>query len=359
MPRVKKQHLKRRADGRYACRYGEKWFMGATEDEALRARERYKQAEKLGMLAALEPIPLADYTRQWLPLHKSNVTKNGYNRYSSLLEKGLQVIGNISLEALKPDDVVRMWQAYSDLSEYSIRCARMLFTAVMDSAIENDLCRKNPFRSKSAQPPKKPVGTHRALTEEEIRLVETTPHRFQPAAMIMLYAGLRRGEVAALTYEDIDLKANVIHVTKAARYDSDQATIVSPKTKAGKRDIPIFPPLRPFLENRIGHVLPTEAGGMATRSSLDRGWQSYIKALSNAAKHDVKIRMHDLRHTFATMIRDAGVDIHQAILWMGHANETMILRIYDHVGEERTKTAVSQVETMLESRHNGRQAENE
>ena len=50
---------------------------------------------------------------------------------------------------------------------------------------------------------------------------------------------------------------------------------------------------------------------------------------------EIDIRPHDLRHTYCTMLRDAGIDMHQAIIWMGHADEKMILRIYDHPGEER------------------------
>ena len=60
MPRIKKQHLKRRADGRYCCKYHGIQFMGNTEDEALRAREEYKRAEAEGLVAALRSIDEAN-----------------------------------------------------------------------------------------------------------------------------------------------------------------------------------------------------------------------------------------------------------------------------------------------------------
>ena len=69
------------------------------------------------------------------------------------------------------------------------------------------------------------------------------------------------------------------------------------------------------------------------------------------------VRPHDLRHSYCTMLRDAGVDMKQAIIWMGHADEKMILKIYDHVTPERTKKAVSQVEKMLSGCQNGCQQE--
>ena len=76
-----------------------------------------------------------------------------------------------------------------------------------------------------------------------------------------------------------------------------------------------------------------------SETAFQRGWESFLHALSIAAGHPVIIRAHDLRHTYCTMLRDAGVDIHQAIIWMGHADEKMILRIYDHPGRTREEEA--------------------
>lgn len=61
MPRQKKQHLKRRKDGRFACRYRNLWFYGETEDEALEARDEYKQAEKRGELQLETGPTVAQY----------------------------------------------------------------------------------------------------------------------------------------------------------------------------------------------------------------------------------------------------------------------------------------------------------
>ena len=78
-----------------------------------------------------------------------------------------------------------------------------------------------------------------------------------------------------------------------------------------------------------------------------RAWSSYLLALSSAAGHPVSIRPHDLRHTYCTMLVDAGVSIRQAMAWLGHADEKMILRIYDHVRASRTAASVEQVEQHL------------
>ena len=61
----------------------------------------------------------------------------------------------------------------------------------------------------------------------------------------------------------------------------------------------------------------------------------------------VTIRAHDLRHSYATMLRDSGVEMKLAMTWMGHADEHMLLRIYDHPSEYRRKIAVESIEKLL------------
>ncbi len=343
MPKPKRQRLKQRKDGRYCAVFQGIQFMGNTEDEALDARETYKQQLKAGEFKRKNPT-LRDYADKWLPLHKSGVSEKCYNDYKKQLDALTDILGDLLLREVTVDDAAAVWEHYKKYSASTIKRARMLYVALFDTAIENDLIRKNPFRGKYAQPPKGSTGTRRALTEDEIAQIKQPPHRMQCAALIMLYAGLRRGEVLALTMRDIDLKANTITVTKAIRFDGNRPVISAPKTASGTRQVPILSILRPFLENRTGRILSAKNGDTMTEQSFSRCWESYILHLSKAAGHPVTIRPHDLRHTYCTMLRDSGVDMHQAMLWMGHSDEKMILRIYDHVTDKRTQNSINQIE---------------
>ena len=163
----------------------------------------------------------------------------------------------------------------------------------------------------------------------------------------MLYAGLRRGEVMALSTNDIDLTAGTITIMKAIRFAGNRPVMTATKTAAGNRTVPILSVLRPFLVGRVGLLLSTKKGGMMTDTAFRRCWESYLLHLSKAAGHPVQIRPHDLRHTYCTLLRDSGVDMKQAMIWMGHSDEKMILHVYDHVSEKRTQNSVDQVEKML------------
>ena len=333
MPKQKKQHLKRRPDGRFVCRYKDQFFYGLTEDEALSARDAYKRQEAQ---KKDRPLTVSEYAMKWLPLYKSGVSDKCYNDYAKQLNVMLAMIGGKTFDRVTVDDARSVYQHYAGYSQSTIKRSRMLFIALFDAAVENGIAARNPFRSKFAQPDKGTAGTHRVITPEERDLILTTPHRMRPGALVMLYAGLRRGEALAIDIDrDIDFQRRVIRVRQAVRYNGNRQIISSPKTAAGTRDVPLFPILAEALADAHGILIPSASGEPSTQTAFVRAWQSYMIALTAAAGHPVSIRCHDLRHTFCTMLRDSGIDMKLAMQWMGHADEKMILRVYDHVTDLR------------------------
>lgn len=384
----------RRKDGRYAVKYKGKTFYAYSPDEALQARKDYIKAEESGRLLKRE-MTVKEYALKWLPLHKANVSEKCYNDYAKQLEALFPYIGHMLLSQVTVDDAASVWKHYAGYSDSTIHRAHMLYVGLFDTAIENELCHKNPFNSKWSQPPEGTSGSHRALTEEEITTIVSTPHRFQLAVLVMLYAGLRRGEVLALSSDNIDLKHDIIHVHEAVRYDSNQPILTDPKTDAGIRSVPIFSVLRPYLLNHSGLIATSANGTIMSETSFKNAWSNWknhielklnnckqkrwyflepsyrhrdperydrIQQLMKRGKKEEAdelrfsdwkewtVRSHDLRHTFCTMLRDAGVDIKQAMIWMGHADEKMILEIYDHVEGYRLRTSINKVESMLAER---------
>lgn len=353
MPRMKKQHLKRRPDGRYACRYKQYWFYGATEDEALAAREEHKRREAMKLAS---PLTVAAYAAQWLPLYKGNVSDATYNAYAGHIDKLCSAIGAKPISDVVVDDAQQVFRLYDDYSQSMVRKGRMLFIALFDAAVENGLTTHNPFRSKLVQLERKKDGSHRVITLEERNLILNTEHRFRLFALTMLYAGLRRGEAIAIRIEDdVDFDAGVIHVTKAVRFQGNSPVLSTPKTEAGQRDVPLLEILADSLRGKTGFLAPSATGKMLTQIAFSRGWAAYMNALSRAAGHKVSIRPHDLRHSYCTMLRDAGVDMKLAMLWMGHADEKMILRVYDHVTETRVDFTVKTLNQSTFRSQNGSQ----
>lgn len=351
MPRPKKQHLKRRADGRYTCRYKDKYFMGNTEEEALAAREEYKRQETERAYMRSDQQTVGDYARYWLPIHKADVRQTTFNGYQSILNHILPPIENTRLCDVTTDDIAEMFSKLKGMSASYIHKARILMTEIFQSAVDAEYILRNPCSATSIKPPKGTRGTHRAITDEERQLILTTPHRMQLPAMVMLYCGLRRGEMLALTAEDI--QGDDLVVSRAVSFVSNKPIIDAPKTAAGNRRVPIPSILRPFLADLSGPIAKSANGQPMTEQAFQRGWESYLHTLSKAAGHSISIRAHDLRHSYCTMLRDAGIDMHQAIIWMGHADEKMILRIYDHPGQTREQEAKIRLNAVLCGQNGG------
>lgn len=325
MPRPKKQHLKKRKDGRYCCRYKGMQFMGDSEDEALEKREQYKRSRKITTKKTV-----GEYAEYWLPVYKAGVKVTTYNGYASILTQALKPISNIVLADLTANDLAEAYAALADKSASYIAKFRILVTEMLDSAVDANLLVSNPALARSVKPPKGTRGTHRTISDAERQAIHTTPHRMQLAALIMLYCGLRRGEVLAL--QASDFTEDSVIVRRAVAFVGNNPVVSTPKTESGVRTVPVPGFIRQLIP-KSGLIAPGRDGNYMTEQAWSRGWESYQKALGS------DLRAHDLRHTYCTWLRDAGVDIHQAIIWMGHADETMVLRIYDHPGQQREADA--------------------
>lgn len=392
---------KRGPDGKFRVRVGNRNFKSDISwADANRQAQAYKREIERGLHVDAQSVTVRQYALKWLPLYKSGVKDRTYNDYARLLNTLIDVIGDYAISSIMPDDArsvyVQKFPAKKSVggegySGSAIKKAKNLYVAFFDSAVENGYTLRNPFRSKKAQPDMGKDGTHREITDEERQLIHAVRHSFRPAVMVMLYAGLRRGEALALHADDI-VDGKIV-VSRAVSYVSNQPTIDTPKTDAGIRCIPVFLPLAAELRGLSGLIAPAKGtGDVMSETAFTRAWESYVLAVEcyingvsqkrwygltkadqqqqpekyaaimrlKAEGKDAEaealrldgwktfdVRPHDLRHSFCVMCRDAGVDIKQTIEWMGHADEKMILKIYDHVTTRRTAESIEKIQKWM------------
>ncbi len=231
-------------------------------------------------------------------------------------------------------------------------------------------------------PVAKPPEQRRALTAEEQSWIVTTPHRARRAAMIMMYAGLRRGEVIPLTWQDIDLHNRTITVNKSVEMVNGQS-VQKPggKTYSSTRTVDIPTRLADFLRSELDAeqkperckviplhelVCPNAHGRMHDSSSWKRMWESYLKELNfqhgtftTPPKSKMQpggvpmvipnITAHWLRHTFATMLYQAGVDVLTAKEQLGHSDIKTTLDVYTHLDAVHKRKSMNKLDSFLES----------
>lgn len=394
MPRVKKQHLVRRADGRYRCRYKGLEFYGWTEEEALQAREDYKAQERVGSVYRSD-VTVLEYGMAWLPRANPTCQASTYHEKAIHLEKLTKALAREKMRDVVPSMIKDVYStAYKGLSNSYIRGAKQVYCAMFDSAVSDGICRTNPAREKPAAPHRGTVGSHRAITEEERRWIDTLclDHRARPAVMLMLYAGIRPQEAKALDIDrDVDFRAGEIRLSEFCHLDPENGNRYV-RTEKGKTDkaaraIPLFTPARKALEGKHGLLISSADGKAVTIQAWRSAWESYVYEMETAIngcprRWYGKTREHrailaaggklppwrsftvvpyDLRHSFCCMCRDADppVELHTCIEWMGHADAKMIMRIYDEVSSNRSKAEAERLEKNLFGGQIGGQNEKE
>ena len=387
MPRLKKQKLKQRKDGRYACRYKDKWFFSSiSSDDALAQRDEHIRQQKLGDYQS-KSITVFEYGVRWLPIAHPNVADSTYRGLSIHLQHLVDRIGAYPISEIRPLQIKEVYSTeYANASNSYLKAAKQLFSALFDAAVADGICRSNPARQKPAQPHKGSEGGHRAITDQERKWIETYchDHRAYPAIITMLYAGIRPQEAKAFVIEKA-IDGDVIHITQTAhRKGNNQYEFTNKgKTKNANRDIPLFSPIREALAGRKGLLITTAKGKQITSTTWRNAMNSYRCCMETAINGMPKrwygktkehkailaaggklppwisftVVPYDLRHSFCTWGRDHGIELHTMITWMGHSDASMIMKIYDEVSDNRSKIEAEKLEKSFFGSQNGSQSD--
>ena len=370
-----KASYKRRPDGRYVVKYKGQFFfssVGGPLSEALNKRDEYKRLLDQGVKEKEVGISVQAYAMRWVSIHKANVSQRTYDTHVRILNRFIAKYGRYRMRDITMSDIQEFYNEIPGKSKSSINKTRYTINALFKAAMADRVTVYNPCAG--AVSPQGTKGTHRVITAEERRLIHDTPHdRMRAGVMAMLYGGLRRGEAMALVIErDVDFESKLIYVREAVRFDTSGMPVLTyPKTAAGVRTLPLFPILEDELKGKKGLLIQNSNGSLMSESAFDRAWQSYISALETklngchkrwygkTKEHKalllknknalppwkaVTIRPHDLRHSFRTMLYDAGVDTKSAMKWLGHASEDVSVNVYTHLTPEHEKLSISAAE---------------
>ena len=369
------------ADGRIRVRVyigtkdGKKTYKsvyGRTQKEADIKAEELKVSLRKGIDVSASSDSFKVWADHWLMSKKYEVSKD---RNSSLRARAgvwIEELGHLQINQIKLFQIQTILFSIAaknphtgePMSKKTVRGYMQVIKAIFDFAMENRVIEYNPaLNLKLPQTAVEPVK-RRALTEEERNRVMEFEHRAKPSAMLMMLSGLRRGEATALQWNDIDFRHNKISVTKSYNFKTQE--FKSPKNgKARVVAVPqmlidylkTLPKVSPF-------VLTNAKGQMMTDDSWKRFYQSYMLDMNieygfggnlNKHKNNIKIPMvidtftpHELRHTFCTIMFEAGIDAMTAKEQMGHSDIQTTLSIYTHLSAQHKENQVNKLDTFLE-----------
>jgi integrase len=311
---------------------------------------------------------VAEHLREWLD-NDDGLSLKTRERYRELAE--FQIIphlGNTMLQRLKPKQV-KDWHSIllksgskkgGKLSARTVGHAHRVLRHSLRMAVATEVLARNV--ASAISPPKIKEQEIEILTDDQIATVRDrlAGHPLYEIAVLDLATGLRRGELLALRLSDVDLDNATVRVERSLEETKAGLRFKEPKTEHSKRTISLPPNAigvlreyrRKLLERRLAlgqgrpddnALLFGELDGAPRRpDQLSWLWRSACKSLKLP-----RVSFHALRHTHASALIAAGLDIVVISRRLGHGSPNVTLGTYGHLFKRDDKAAASAIEAAM------------
>jgi integrase len=278
-------------------------------------------------------------------------------RYRELLTNQVAPhLGNKILQRLKPIDIEN-WHTslLTKISARTIGHAHRVLSKALNDAAKNDMVPRNVAKVHSAP---KPDDKEAIIAHDVPALLEKLKgSRLEMMAIVALFTGMRLSEVLALKWPRVDLDKKTIQVREAL---DENGGFKAPKSKAGNRDITLpdilVNALRDHRKAQLEFRMRSGAGKLAddallfsdidgrplSRNAISAAWGDFAASIKLP-----DLTFHALRHTHASQLIDAGVDIVTISKRLGHAKPDITLRVYSHLFRKSDDKAAAAINSIF------------
>lgn len=308
-------------------------------------------------------MKVSDWTTQWLSLYVVNIESTTRAGYEEKIRNYIKpYLGHISLKALSTSAVqswVNMLSQEKKLAPKTIRNAFLNLKAALDKAVVLRMIPVNPCTGVVLPKAVKYQGEFYDREEIAVALKAAEGTDMYLILLLEFSVGLRRGELLALRWEHVDFENKVIHIRENRVIANGKVEIKAPKSSAGVRTIPIGDNLVKALKKaRNDYLLAKRTQGLGFTDSdlvicqpngkpfrpesVTQKWERFVA--SNGLK---PIRFHDLRHSAATALLEAGADIKTVQQRLGHADASVTMNVYAHSTKAMNEKAAQKIDAIV------------
>ena len=329
--------MKRRADGRFQKRVtlpdgSLKYLYSSAANERLAMKDFNEQLmnleqaiEKKGLFTSIADQWNTEYRERIPDINYRKNTRAAYDRIveyfadyyieemtAPILNK---FIRHLALLKLGKKTVANHHSIINMIFKFAILTGCIDYNPMQDVPIPTNLAQK-----------KRPLPS-----DKELETVNTNYEGFAFLPYFLLNTGLRMSEALALTYSDIDFEEKLITVNKHLLHDNNKPIINNQvKTENSIRSVILLDRVAEKLsQTKRGLIFCNVDGSPLTKCQLRRRWEKYQKT------YNITLTAHQLRHGYATMLFEAGVDEKDAQELMGHSDITTTRTIYTHIRNKR------------------------
>lgn len=350
----------------------QKWFSGYdTKREAKRDLARIQAEIYSGMFVEVTNMNVAEYLRHWLIAYASvNVSAKTLEGYTQLVEQRIiPELGNVPLSRLTPVAIQTFYSKQltsggrksRPLSARTVLHTHRVFREALRHAVKWEMLSRNP--ADSVEPPR-PRATVVAPLDEEAchRLTQAVcGTEYEMPVLLALRTGMRRGEIFALRWADVDLTRCVAQVTRSLQQTKSGLSFKEPKSAKGRRQLALSPETVTALKahkarqaaQRLllgggyaeGDLVCARFDGTPVRPNTFSGaFKSYV-----ARRGFTTMRFHDLRHTHASLLLKGNIHPKVVSERLGHATIGITLDTYSHLLPGMQEVAALSIDAALAS----------
>ena len=300
----------------------------------------------------------------WLEeVHKANVRVSTYKRYQNLLRLHfLPVLGRYQLGKLSPQHIQALYaqKLKEGLSPRTIRFLHAVLHKAFDHAVRLNYLSRN--LCDVVELPRSEKYEHHSLTQEQIQqfLSCVEGHPLEALFVLALVTGMRRGELLALKWKDVNFAESILQVQRSlieVRGESIRES--EPKTAHGRRSIYLIPLAIDALKQHRARQLETRLQHADIWQEQDyifctsHGSPFHVTYIVNTFRTLLKkaslprIRFHDMRHSAATLLLSMGIHPKVVQEILGHSNIRITMDVYSHVLPSIQKDAMTKLSDVL------------
>lgn len=327
-----------------------KIFSGKKKKDVMLKILAYKQ--EAGKLPTLETVADA-----WQEEHWRQVRQGSLRSYSAPLKRIVEKFGDRPINDITLKEIQQYINELGKIyAQKTVQQHKIIFNMLFNYAeVDMGLDVKN--RISMISLPQGLKKTQRgALQEEHKNIISSIDNSYDFILPFLIYwTGTRCGEALALQMKDIDFKNRTISISKQVTHHGNQPVISPPKTNNAYRAVPLLSTLEKRL--RTANLKPTDyiasmSDTPLTKSALDKRWKKWC-ALHGLTDSEGKptVDRHTIRHQYATILYEAGIEAKSAQLLLGHSDIRTTMDIYTHISQEQYRKDFSLLEQYILGTH--------